>query len=35
MAIGPLHYRGTIERAAAGSELIEAVIAALGTWSSA
>jgi AcrR family transcriptional regulator len=33
MAIGPLYYRGTIERAPTGSALVEAAIAALGTWS--
>ncbi|MGW6930990.1 TetR/AcrR family transcriptional regulator [Lentzea sp. NPDC054927] len=32
--IGPLYYRSTIERAPTGPALIEAAIAALGTWSS-
>jgi AcrR family transcriptional regulator len=35
LAIGPLYYRGTIERARADPGLIEATIAALGTWSAA
>jgi len=35
MAIGPMYYRSTIERAAADAGLIEATIAALGTWSPA
>ncbi|USX53653.1 TetR/AcrR family transcriptional regulator [Lentzea sp. HUAS12] len=34
MTIGPLFYRATIERAPTGAALIEAAIAALGTWSS-
>ncbi|MFI1990905.1 hypothetical protein [Actinoplanes sp. NPDC020271] len=33
LAIGPLYYRSTIEHAAAGPGLVDAVIAALGTWS--
>jgi AcrR family transcriptional regulator len=33
LAIGPLYYRSTIERGSTDSSLIEAVIAALGTWS--
>jgi len=32
LAVGPLYYRSTIERAAAGAGLIEAAIAALGAW---
>ncbi|HEX7306867.1 TetR/AcrR family transcriptional regulator [Lentzea sp.] len=32
IAIGPLYYRGTIERAPAGAALVEAAVAALGTW---
>ena len=32
LTIGPLYYRATIERATAGADLIEAAIAALGTW---
>jgi hypothetical protein len=35
MAIGPMYYRSTIERAPADADFIEAVIAALGTWSTA
>lgn len=35
MAIGPMYYRGTIERTTTDSSLIEATIAALGTWSTA
>jgi AcrR family transcriptional regulator len=35
MAIGPMYYRSTIERASTDSGLIEAVIDALGTWSTA
>ena len=30
--IGPMYYRSTIERGPTGPGLIEAVIAALGTW---
>ncbi|MTD54027.1 TetR family transcriptional regulator [Amycolatopsis sp. RM579] len=33
LAIGPMYYRSTIEHATADSALIEAIIAALGTWS--
>ena len=33
MTIGPMYYRGTIERAPIDSALIEAAISALGTWS--
>jgi AcrR family transcriptional regulator len=33
LAIGPLYYRSTIERASTDSSLIEAIIATLGTWS--
>jgi AcrR family transcriptional regulator len=33
MAIGPMYYRSTIERVPTDSTLIEATIAALGTWS--
>ncbi|MGI5499220.1 TetR/AcrR family transcriptional regulator [Lentzea sp. CA-135723] len=33
LAIGPLHYRATIERAPIGPALIDAAIDALGTWS--
>jgi AcrR family transcriptional regulator len=33
MTIGPMYYRSTIERAPIDSALIEAAIAALGTWS--
>ncbi|WP_328615577.1 TetR/AcrR family transcriptional regulator [Amycolatopsis sp. NBC_00355] len=33
MAIGPMYYRSTIERAPIDSALIDAVVAALGTWS--
>ncbi len=33
MTIGPMYYRSTIERAPTDSALIEATIAALGTWS--
>ncbi|MEV6622919.1 TetR/AcrR family transcriptional regulator [Amycolatopsis sp. NPDC051106] len=33
MAIGPMYYRSTIEHAPTDSTLIEAVVAALGTWS--
>jgi AcrR family transcriptional regulator len=33
MAIGPIYYRSTIERAPTDPSLIEAAIAALGTWS--
>ena len=33
MAIGPMYYRTTIEHAPIDTTLIEAVIAALGTWS--
>jgi hypothetical protein len=33
MTIGPMYYRSTIERAPTDSTLIEAAIAALGTWS--
>jgi len=33
MAIGPMYYRGTIERAPIDSALIDAAISALGTWS--
>jgi AcrR family transcriptional regulator len=33
MTIGPMYYRSTIERAPIDSTLIEAVVAALGTWS--
>jgi AcrR family transcriptional regulator len=32
MAIGPMYYRSTIERTPTDSGLIEATIAALGTW---
>lgn len=35
MAIGPMYYRSTIERTRTDSSLIEATIAALGTWSTA
>jgi AcrR family transcriptional regulator len=35
MAIGPMYYRATIERTPTDAGLIEATIAALGTWSSA
>ena len=34
MTIGPIYYRSTIEHAPTGPGLIEAAIAALGTWSS-
>ncbi|GIM88261.1 TetR/AcrR family transcriptional regulator [Paractinoplanes toevensis] len=33
MAIGPMYYRSTIERTPTDPSLIEATIAALGTWS--
>ncbi|WP_434444384.1 TetR/AcrR family transcriptional regulator [Lentzea sp. E54] len=33
MTIGPMYYRSTIEHAPIDSTLIEAIIAALGTWS--
>jgi AcrR family transcriptional regulator len=33
MAVGPLYYRATIERTGTDAALVEAVIAALGTWS--
>ncbi|XVV10093.1 TetR/AcrR family transcriptional regulator [Actinoplanes sp. CA-131856] len=33
MAIGPLYYRSTIERTASTSAFVEALVAALGTWS--
>lgn len=33
MAIGPMYYRSTIERAQIGSTLIEAAVAGLGAWS--
>jgi AcrR family transcriptional regulator len=33
MAIGPMYYRSTMERGATDAGLIEAAIAALGTWS--
>ena len=33
MAIGPIYYRSTIEHAPTDPSLIEAAIAALGTWS--
>ncbi|OLF16536.1 hypothetical protein BU204_16830 [Actinophytocola xanthii] len=33
MAIGPMYYRSTIERAPIDSTLIDAAMAALGTWS--
>jgi hypothetical protein len=33
MTIGPMYYRGTIERAPIGATLIDAAVAALGTWS--
>jgi AcrR family transcriptional regulator len=33
MTIGPMYYRSTIERAPTDSTLVEAAIAALGTWS--
>ncbi|MFD4644457.1 TetR/AcrR family transcriptional regulator [Lentzea sp. NPDC058436] len=33
MVIGPLYYRSTIERGPADSTLIDAAVAALGTWS--
>ncbi|AGZ41005.1 TetR/AcrR family transcriptional regulator [Actinoplanes friuliensis] len=33
MAIGPMYYRSTIERTSTDEDLIEAIIAALGTWS--
>jgi len=33
MAIGPMYYGSTIEHAPTDSALIEAVVAALGTWS--
>jgi AcrR family transcriptional regulator len=33
MAIGPMYYRSTIERTPTDAGLIEATIAALGTWS--
>jgi hypothetical protein len=33
MAVGPMYYRSTIERARTDSGLIEAAIASLGTWS--
>lgn len=33
MTIGPMYYRSTIERAPIDSTLIEAVVAALGAWS--
>ena len=32
LAIGPLYYRSTIERATAAPELVEAAVAALGAW---
>ena len=32
MAVGPLYYRSTIEHAPAGPDLVEAVIAAMGSW---
>ncbi|MFF5077610.1 TetR/AcrR family transcriptional regulator [Actinoplanes sp. NPDC000266] len=35
MAIGPLYYRSTIERTTTTPAFVEAVIAALGTWSCA
>lgn len=35
MAIGPMYYRSTVERGPTDSSLIEATIAALGTWSTA
>ncbi len=33
MVIGPMYYRSTIERAPVDPDLVEAAIAALGTWS--
>jgi len=35
MAVGPMYYRSTIERSASDAAFIEAIIAALGTWSAA
>jgi len=35
LAIGPMYYRSTIERTPTDSGLIEAIIAAMGTWSTA
>ena len=32
MAIGPMYYRSTIERAPIDAALIEAAVSALGTW---
>jgi AcrR family transcriptional regulator len=32
LAIGPLHYRSTIERAAIEADLVEAAVNAVGTW---
>jgi len=32
LALGPLHYRSTIERGAVGADLVEAAIDAVGTW---
>lgn len=32
MLIGPIYYRATIERASSDTALIDATIAALGTW---
>ncbi|SDS69208.1 TetR/AcrR family transcriptional regulator [Actinoplanes derwentensis] len=35
LAIGPMYYRSTIEHSPTGTNLIEATIEALGTWSTA